>query len=410
MLLGSNRPTRQRGVLGKASGVRVEIDLDGCNTVTLCGVQGAGKSYSMGVLAEGAAQSIPGANELEVPLATIAFHYHPSDAYEPELLAARRPNAEESEVKRLRDEYGAEPAALADLVLLVPEAQVEQRRAEYPGVQVEPITFSSKELKAAGWKFLLGAYGNDSLYLRQLSAMLRKHRDCLTLDLIRAETEAAGFSDVVRGLVLDRLKLAEPYVDDSKALGDLLRPGRTILVDLRDPWIEKQEALELFVILMQIFAATRPLDAEGEPLDFNRLVIFDEAHKYMVEGEIMTHVCASIREMRHQATTVLIASQDPLSVPRIVIELSTVLVLHRMTSPAWIKHIRTAVHALEYLSEKELAELQPGEALVWAQRSTDRRFTLGPQKITIRPRATAHGGGRRRRRAGRSGRRRALDA
>ena len=53
-------------------------------------------------------------------------------------------------------------------VMLVPDAKIERRRREYPGVSIEPIKFSSAELGAESWKFLLGAYGNDSLYVRQL--------------------------------------------------------------------------------------------------------------------------------------------------------------------------------------------------------------------------------------------------
>ena len=45
------------------------------------------------------------------------------------------------------------------------------------------------------------------------------------------------------------------------------------------------------------------------------------------------------------------------------------------------------------ISEGHLAALQPGEALLWAQRSTDPRFMQRPQKVTIRPRFTQHGGG-----------------
>ena len=89
------------------------------------------------------------------------------------------------------------------------------------------------------------------------------------------------------------------------------------------------------------------------------------------------------------------ASQDPLSVPRAVIELTSVLVLHRMTSPQWLKHLKSAIGALEELTENQVAALKPGEALIWAQRSTDSRYTLRPQKLRIRPRFTRHGGGTR---------------
>ena len=185
-----------------------------------------------------------------------------------------------------------------------------------------------------------------------------------------------------------RIKFAQPYIYDEANLGDLLRPGRTVIVDLRDEWIEKDEALGLFVVMLCIFAASKH---DGK--EFNKLVVFDEAHKYITESNLIGQVVETIREMRHQATSVLVASQDPLSVPRAIIELTSVLLVHRITSPQWLKHLKSAITSLEGLSEGQLAGLRPGEALLWAQRSTDIRFTLRPQKISIRPRFTQHGGG-----------------
>src|SRR5262249_33980405 len=158
---------------------------------SLFGVQGFGKSYTLGVIAEMASRANPRANTLPSPLATVFFHYHKSDAYEPEYVSAVRPNRKQSEIDRLRNEYGIEPVGLSDVVVLTPEAKVEQRRRDFPGVTVEPIKFASSELGAESWKFLLGAYGNYSLYVRQLVAIMRRHRGGLTLHTLRNEIEAA---------------------------------------------------------------------------------------------------------------------------------------------------------------------------------------------------------------------------
>ena len=64
-----------------------------------------------------------------------------------------------------------------------------------------------------------------------------------------------------------------------------------------------------------------------------------------------------------------------------------------MTSPQWLKHLKGAISALEGITEGHLAGLKPGEALVWAQRATDPRYTQRPQKVSIRPRFMQHGGG-----------------
>jgi len=395
-LLGTFRHTRQWGILGSDDKARVALDLSGCNTISLFGVQGFGKSYTLGTIVEMAVKSIPGVNCLPAPLATIVFHYHRTDAFEPELLSALRPNTRENEVDRLRDTFGAEPTRLDDVVLLVPEAKVERRRREYPNLRVEPIRFHPMELKGMGWKMLLGAYGNDALYLRQFNAILGRLRDDLSVQALRDEIIKADMATPVTRLALDRLKLAEPFIlddpdaDESQGVGALLKAGRVIIVDLRDAWIEKDQALELFVVLMNVFGSAGR-DESGQTA-FNRLMVLDEAHKYVGEPELVTHLVETVREMRHLGATVVIASQDPPSIPRTVLELSTVIVCHRMTSPAWLKHLRSAIVALEDLSERELADLAPGEAFVWAQLSTDRRFGLKPQRVNIRPRATRHGG------------------
>lgn len=57
-------------------------------------------------------------------------------------------------------------------------------------------------------------------------------------------------------------------------LRGVLRPGRLVIVDLRDEFIEKDEALGLFVLLLQVFAEAT---YQGRP--FNRLVVFDDSSR-----------------------------------------------------------------------------------------------------------------------------------
>lgn len=388
VLLGSTSMTPQFGLIGRSGSQTVAIDLTGCNTISLFGVQGFGKSYTLGVISEMASARNSGVNVLPSPLATVIFHFHKSDAYEPEYVTAVEPNQKTSEIDRLFAEYGARPKGLEDVVLLAPEAKVEARRREYPGVTVEPIKFSSAELGAESWKFLMGAVGNTSLYVRQIVDIMQSYGSELTLADLEKEIEDADFSKSDRRFAEIRLRLAKRFIDDGVRLRDVLRPGRTLIVDMRDEWMEKDQALGLFLVIMNTLA-----QAEAEGTLFNKLMVFDEAHKYISESGLIGEVVAMIREMRHWATSVVIASQDPLSVPRAIIELTSVLVLHRMTSPQWLKHLRSAIVSLNDVQDAAVTSLLPGEALVWAQRSTDKRFTLRPQKIAVRPRFTQHGGG-----------------
>jgi ABC-type dipeptide/oligopeptide/nickel transport system ATPase component len=60
--------------LGKAAAKLVALDLNGTNTISLFGVQGGGKSYTVGSILEMATQSFDGINKLPSPLASVVFH------------------------------------------------------------------------------------------------------------------------------------------------------------------------------------------------------------------------------------------------------------------------------------------------------------------------------------------------
>ena len=387
-VLGATGSSPQYGLIGRTSGRTVALDLNQTHTVSLFGVQGGGKSYTLGSVIEMACMPVAGVNRLPQPLASVIFHYSATLDYGPEFTSMAAPNAVEAEVSRLRADYGAAPQALDDLVILTPAAKVEARRAEYPGIEVLPIAFVASELKASHWKFLMGAVGSQSLYIRQLALIMKKLRGDLTLDALRQGVQDSGLSDYLKDLALLRLRFAEDYVDDVHRLTDILRPGRLVIVDLRDEFIEKDEALGLFVVLLQLFAETT---YEGRR--FNKLVVFDEAHKYIDSPDLVAGLVEVVREMRHKGTTVMVASQDPPSVPTSLIELSTHIMLHKFNSPAWLKHIQKANAALDGLTPAKLAALGPGEAYVWSSRSTDDAFTRGAVKVRCRPRVTRHGGG-----------------
>lgn len=386
--LGSSSPSPQYGVLGQHSGRPIALDLNETHIISLFGVQGQGKSYTLGSIIEAATLHSPPANNLPHPLATIVFHYSRTLDYPPEFTSMVHSNPDDEQVRALREQYGVEPAALSDVVLLAPEAQVEQRRSEYQGIEVVPLRFGSNELRMAHWRFLMGAVGNQSTYIRQLGRIMRANRDQLTLDVIRDGIDQSSLSDSVKQLAHQRLVLATDYIDDTARIKDLVRPGRLIIVDLRDELIEKDEALGLFVVLMELFA-----EATNDGDRFNKLVVFDEAHKYIESPDLVAGLVESVREMRHKGMSILVASQDPLSVPIPLIELSTQVVLHRFNSPAWLKHLQKANAALADLTSRKLAALAPGEAYVWTSKATDAAFERGAVKVQLRPRITRHGGG-----------------
>jgi DNA helicase HerA-like ATPase len=151
--------------------------------------------------------------------------------------------------------------------------------------------------------------------------------------------------------------------------------------------LEKDEALGLFVVLLQLFAEAK---YQGET--FNKLIVFDECHKYIDSPDLVKGLVETVREMRHKGTSVMIASQDPPSVPVELIELSSQIILHKFNSPAWLKHIQKANTALDSLTPEKLANLQPGEAYIWSSKASDNAFSKEALKVQCRPRVTKHGG------------------
>jgi DNA helicase HerA-like ATPase len=143
------------------------------------------------------------------------------------------------------------------------------------------------------------------------------------------------------------------------------------------------------MVLLNRFAQVET--SEGR--SFNKLIVFDEAHKYMNDARLTTAIVGTIREMRHRGTSVVIASQNPPSVPREVIELSQVVFAHEFSSPTWLDHIKKVKTAFSDLVPSSLARLSPGQAYVWT--SGNDRFRK-PQRMVIRPRTTRHGGATRR--------------
>ncbi|MBF6352875.1 ATP-binding protein [Nocardia flavorosea] len=390
IFLGSVQSSPQYAVIGETAGTgkTVALDLNETHTISLFGVQGGGKSYTLGTIIEAASLAHPPVNQLPNPLATIVFHYSPTLDYAPEFTSMVNPNSAADQTVKLRERYGVEPTGLDDVVMLVPEDQLADRLAEYPGIQVLPLKFGSSELRAEHWRFLMGAIGNQSTYIRQLQRIMKSNRNDLRLDAIRTGIDSSSLTDNLKQLAHQRLDLAAEYIDDHARVKTLVKPGRMIIVDLRDEFIEKDEALGLFVVLMQLFA-----EARNDGARFNKLVVFDEAHKYIESPDLIAGLVESVREMRHKGMSVLVASQDPPSVPISLIELSDHIFLHKFTSPAWLKHIQKANAALADLSPSKLANLTQGEAWVWASKATDQEFTRKAVKVRLRPRVTQHGGG-----------------
>ncbi|KAI8654426.1 C2H2-type domain-containing protein [Fusarium sp. Ph1] len=104
--------------------------------------------------------------------------------------------------------------------------------------------------------------------------------------------------------------------------------GQLTIVDLSCPCITPEMACSLFTICLSLF-----LEQDTE---LGRVIALDEAHKYMTdnnEGQAFTEsLLSTIRLQRHLGVRVIISTQEPTISPRLL-DLSTITIIHRFTSP-----------------------------------------------------------------------------
>jgi hypothetical protein len=389
-LIGQALESQQYGVVGRhaATGRPVAIDVDGTNVISIFGVQGAGKSYTVGNVIEAALIREPALHRLSNPLGVVVFHFSTDQTYLPEFASMVDANATEAQVAELGG-MGAAPQSIEDIHLVVPSDLTTERDAEFGNrLPVHPLLLRPDELVVNDWKLLMGVEGGDQMYVKTITTLLKGLRNNLSLQALRDAITNSRLTASQKNIAETRLDFVAKFVSDSGGVTDLVQPGRLVIVDVRDPFMEKDEALALFMVLLRAFTQGR--DPSGKR--FNRLVVFDEAHKYMGNPRLTGAIVESIREMRHKGTSVVIASQNPPSVPREVIELSSVVVAHRFMSPQWLDHVKKVNSGFASdVTSPQLAKLAPGEAFVYSS-GGDAMFRR-PQRVVMRPRLTRHGGG-----------------
>jgi hypothetical protein len=386
-LIGRDSSSGQFSIIGVGvdTAKPVALDVGGTNVVTLFGVQGSGKSYTSGVIIEAGLIPSPQLGPLPNPLATVVFHYSADSSYRSEF--ASMATAATDPVEASWADGPALPQPVDEVIVLVAERQIDKRRTEYPNARVEPLSIGPAELTSANWKLLMGIEGGQQMYAKALNQVLRGLPDNFTVGDLRTGIEQSGLSPQQKSIATQRVDFVDEYLSEAAHVVDWIRPGRLVIVDLRDEYIDKEEALALFMVLLSRFAEAQPIAARG----LNKMIVFDEAHKYMRDSTLTDAITEAVREMRHKGVTLVIASQDPPSIPAVIIELSTVLVVHKMTSPNWLRHLQRYNTAFADIQTGEVAQLRPGNAFVWSAGGAN-RFRQ-PQRIQTRHRLTIHGGG-----------------
>ncbi|KAJ3469786.1 hypothetical protein MRS44_003851 [Fusarium solani] len=111
--------------------------------------------------------------------------------------------------------------------------------------------------------------------------------------------------------------------------------GQLTVIDLSCPCVTPEMACSLFNICLGLF-----LEQETS---LGKVVALDESHKYMtdnVESQAFTEsLLSTIRLQRHLGVRVIISTQEPTISTRLL-DLCSMTVVHRFTSPAWLQVLK----------------------------------------------------------------------
>ncbi|KAJ6504918.1 hypothetical protein DFH09DRAFT_1375275 [Mycena vulgaris] len=384
-----------RGLLGTSAGDRVYVNTNAPSSAVICGVQGSGKSHTVACLLECALIADPRVGRLPAPLSALVFHFDTQDANRPceaAFLSAPTGNP-----------HGAAPP---QVTVLCSPSNVNRRRRAYASlaqVHVEPLSLSEKDLTADRMLALMGCDNLETMPLYMHTALLIIRDmgiDAFSYLEFKRRIGLEQLNPMQRAMIKLRLDLLDAFVrPDGRNIESYFTTGGLVLVDLTDPFLDGLTAGVLFDIVLGAF--TQWQTACG------KLVVLDEAHKYLTNNDsarLTQSVGNIIRLQRHLATRVIIATQEPTVIPATILDLASIIICHRFSSPAWCTHLARHVSAgSESAFEswyQQVMLLPTGDALVFSPAAliaADEYGGIGLLgkehfRLRVRPRLTMDGG------------------
>lgn len=389
----------------RAAGCSTGDDLMYLNTYepfcfVTCGVQGSGKSHTVGCMLEGCMLDFPenDVTRLRAPMTALVLHYdqNVTSVCEVTGLITAHP-----ELKRILGIKRSVPRQR--MTVLVSPTYYKQRRAFYGNYcEVKPLLFRWSSLTADHIKRIMRIQDTDNqLYVAVMLTVLRQYQRAGVIpDFNEFMSELkAVCSKLQNGPLTQRFALLESLIlesDVNKGLvmdgADLLQccvPGQLVVVDLTDPMLSKDEANGIFQVLTEQFRAMPVTKTAG------KLLVLDEAHKFMDghSGDGLSQSIVNVaRLMRHDGMRLIVSTQSPRALAPELLELVTTAVLHRFHSRDWLTYLNQKLNLPDEIMPI-LSNLAPGSALVFASRHLARQASVNNCfKVAIRARVTADRG------------------
>ncbi|KAN0076806.1 hypothetical protein V8E55_010661 [Tylopilus felleus] len=371
---GFAKMSMQYGVIGEAlsiqskSGVyqpvdpRLYINTNTPFSAVVCGVQGSGKSHTVSVLLEN--MFIPKLNSigmLSKPLSGLVLHYGEGG-----------PGSRPSEAAWVGVPSDANSIIKTPFVrVYVSKSSLNTMKAVYEPlgkhVTVMPLLFNESELDAQAFLSMMAVGTSEfpPLYIQTVLSILRELGESFSYQRFLRKLEEKSFNPAQTAGLEQRLSLLDSFMDTRPSRhSSRFAAGELTIVDMSDPFIDPRSACGLFEIVTRLFVRAE--------VGTGKVLVVDEAHKYLSLNRGVAGLTKSLltltREQRHLAMRVLISTQEPTVIPPVLLDLCTVAIMHRFSSPAWWDHLARHVSTDIWTEEgfDTVVKLQTGEAIVFA--------------------------------------------
>lgn len=214
----------------------------------------------------------------------------------------------------------------------------------------------------------IGSSESAPLYMQVVLSILRElgERYSFQAFLKKLELSKQKFNPAQLSGLEQRMSLLRSFLDPSSTGSAKSRfaSGQLTIIDLSDPFLDAASACGLFEIILRLFVRA--------DVGTGKVLVMDEAHKYLSCSKSSSGLTQAllrlVRQQRHLAMRVIISTQEPTVVPPVLLDLCTVAILHRFSSPSWWQHLIQHVSADFSQSDAfdKLVNLQTGQAIVLA--------------------------------------------
>ena len=384
---------------------KVYLDVAKSHVVFIVGKRGSGKSYTMGVIAEGI-YVLPEEikkNLSVVMLDTMGIYW-----------TMKYPNNKE---KLLLDEWGFESQGI-NVQIFTPMGFFEDYKDK--GIPTDfPFSIKTSDLNAEEWCMIFNVSITDSsgvLIERVINNLKEEGIDYDVNDIVKSIEEDDRSDKITKDAVENRFLVAEKWGLFSKEgtlIEDLVVPGQITVLDV-SPYAtasgaENLRSLVIGLVSQKLFVQRMVVrkaeeeesiseeihffeeekDKQRQPLVW---LIIDEAHEFLpVKGKTpaTNPLITILREGRQPGISLVLASQQPGKIHTDVITQADVVIAHRITANIDVQALGSLMQS--YMREgldKQLNLLpsEEGAAIIF----DDTNERLYP--VRVRPRFSWHGG------------------